>query len=111
MAMTSQTSRVDANAINDHCVKVFSGKGTWDAASAAAGLEVSDTITISGVAFGDMVIGVGCSVTLPAGVVLAGKITAANTVTVSLVNNTAGAVDLGSAVFTVLVVRAADFPL
>lgn len=109
MAMSSQTSRVGANAINDHFVKVFSATGVWDAASILDGDEVVDTITVAGVALGDIVLGVSASVSA-ADLTLTANVTAANTVTVSLANNTGAAVDLASATYKVVIGRLADFP-
>lgn len=109
MAMSSQTSRLGANAVNDHFVKVFSATGVWDAGSIADGDEAVDTITVTGVALGDMVLGVSASVDV-ADLVLSAAVTAADEVTVSLANNTGGAVDLASATYKVVVARLADFP-
>lgn len=109
MALTSQASRVEANAINDHFVKVFSASGVWDAGSIATGAEAVDTLTIAGVALGDVVLGVSFSVDI-ADLVASAAVTAANEVTVSLANNTGAAVDLASATVRVVVARLADFP-
>lgn len=109
MAMTSQQVRTGANAINDHFQKVFAAQGVWDAGSIAQAAEAVDTLTVTGVALGDMVIGVSCSVDI-ADLVLTAAVTAANEVTVSLANNTGAAVDLASATYRVIVARVADFP-
>jgi hypothetical protein len=109
MALSSQATRVEANAINDHFVKVFSGQGVWDAGSIADGDEAADTLTIAGVALGDIVLGVSCSVDV-ADAAVTGAVTAANEVTISILNNTGAAVDLASATFRVVVARLADFP-
>lgn len=109
MAITTQTSRVGANAINDHFSKFFSGMGTWDAGSVAQAAEAVDTITIVGVALGDIVLGVSFSVSA-ADLVVTGFVSAADTVTVSIANNTGGAIDLASAVVRVVVGRLAAFP-
>lgn len=110
MAMSAQSYRAGGNAINDHFLKVFSALGTWDAGSAAAGSNVSDTLTVPGVILGDIVLGVSSSVAVPAGAVLSADVTAADTVTVKLTNNTAGAVDLASATYRVVIGRMAAFP-
>ena len=109
MAMTSQAYRVAANAVNDHFLKVFSGRGTWNAGSIADGDEAVDVITIPGVALGDMVLGVSTDIT-PADLVVSGFVSAADTVTVSFANNTGAAVDLNSTVVRVVVARVAGFP-
>lgn len=79
---------------------IFHGKATWDPASVASGAFISTTVTVSGATVG-MVTSVGFGnitgpVALPAGVILFGTVTATNTVTVTLLNMSGGAVDLGS---------------
>ena len=107
MAMSSQSTRVDANCLQDHFSKVFSGSGVWDAGSIADGDEAVDTLTISGVALGDIVLGVSASVDVADGV-LSAAVTAANEVTVSIANNTGAALDLASATYRVVVARLAS---
>lgn len=64
-------------------------------AATGSGTFASVDITVPGVAFGDIVMGVSMGVdTVDA--VVAGAVTAADTVTLTLLNNTAGAVDLAS---------------
>jgi hypothetical protein len=75
--------------------KHLSGTATWDAASTADGAMTSTTVTVTGAAIGDTV-AVGLSVAVPAGALLAGAVTATNTVTVTLFNKTGGALDLAS---------------
>lgn len=105
MAMSSQSSRLTAFTLQDHIAKVFSASGTWDADSIADGDEVVDTLTVTGVALGDFCLA-SCSIT-PADLTVTAFVSAANTVTVSLANNTGSAVNLDSAVFKVLVLRPA----
>lgn len=73
----------------------LSGSATWDPGSVAAGAYTSTTLTVTGAAVGD-VVSVGFSDPVPAGCVLSGAVTVADTVTVTLVNHAAGAVDLAS---------------
>ena len=77
---------------------------TYDPASINSTLSVSTTITVTGVAIGDVVIPT-FSLDL-AGIVLSGYVSAANTVTVVFANPTAGAVDLASGTLSVRVKRA-----
>lgn len=64
-------------------------------AATGSGTFASLDYTVPGVALGDMVIGIAVGVdTVDAAIV--GAVTAANTVTLTLLNNTAGAVDLAS---------------
>lgn len=83
-------------------IGTFYGSATWDPASIAAGAEAATDITVTGVALGDIVLGasVGVDVT---DLVLDAQVTAANTVTAVLANNTGGAVDLASSTVRVLV--------
>lgn len=64
-------------------------------AATGSGTFASVDVTVPNVALGDIVVGVSVGVdTVDA--VICGHVTAANTVTLTLVNNTAGAVDLAS---------------
>lgn len=64
-------------------------------AATGSGTFASVDITVPGVALGDIVMDIAMGVdTIDA--VIAGAVTAANTVTLTLLNNTAGAVDLAS---------------
>jgi hypothetical protein len=72
----------------------FTGFKTWDPGSIAAGAVETTTVTVTGAAMGDAVIvSLGASL---AGMTLTGYVSAADTVTVVLKNETAGAVDLAS---------------
>lgn len=84
--------------------EMWTAKGTVDFAEIADGDEAVDTIAVPGVALGDMVIAVSCSIDV-ADLNLTAAVTAANEVTVQLNNNTGGAINLGSAVFRVVVGR------
>lgn len=75
-------------------------------AATGSGTFASVDVTVPNVALGDMVLGVSLRVdTVDA--VIAGAVTAANTVTLTLLNNTAGAVDLASTTCKFLVGRPA----
>lgn len=64
-------------------------------AAVGSGTFASLDITVPGVALGDMVLGISLGVdTVDA--VIGGAVTAANTVTLTLLNNSAGAIDLAS---------------
>lgn len=64
-------------------------------AAVGSGTFASLDITVPGVALGDVVYGISVGVdTVDA--VIGGAVTAANTVTLTLMNNSAGAVDLAS---------------
>lgn len=64
-------------------------------AATGSGTFASVDITVPGVALGDIVLGISVGVdTVDA--VIGGAVTAANTVTLTLLNNSAGAIDLAS---------------
>ena len=70
---------------------------TVDFANAAtgSGTFASADVTVPNVALGDIVMGVSAGVDTVDGVI-AGAVTAANTVTLTLLNNSAGAINLAS---------------
>lgn len=73
---------------------LLTGSATWNAGSIADGDMESKDITVTGAALGDFVLAsLGVDV-VDLGVVA--QVTAANVVTVTLLNNTGGAVDLAS---------------
>lgn len=74
---------------------------TFDAASIADGDEVVEEITVTGAALGDFVL-VSHSLDV-ADLAITAAVTAANTVTYQLLNNTGGAIDLASGTVTVRV--------
>lgn len=73
---------------------VLAGSATWDPASCAAGVSVETTVTVTGAALGDYAI---ASFSLnTSSLLINARVTATNTVTVSLFNPTGSAVDLAS---------------
>ena len=106
MAVTSVTSARGNKQFQGMFSEMWAVKGTADFASALTGSGTFAThdATVPGVALGDIVLGVSCGVdTVDA--VVAGAVTAANTVTLTLLNNTAGAVDLASTTVKFVVAR------
>lgn len=84
----------------------FVKESACDFANAAtgSGTFASLDITVPGVALGDVVMGISVGVdTVDA--VIGGAVTAANTVTLTLLNNTAGAVNLASTTCKFVVAR------
>jgi hypothetical protein len=81
------------------------GSKTFDWASIASGAQATTTVTVTGAALGDFVLGVAMSID-SLGLTFRGIVTAANTVTVTANNLTGGAVDLGSGTLSVLVAKA-----
>lgn len=85
-------------------VAALVGSATLDFGSIAAGLSADLTITVTGAEVGDCVVP-SAPAALNAGLTVFAFVSAANTVTVRLVNNTAGAVDAASATFNVVVLK------
>lgn len=76
----------------------------FDNAATGSGTFDSNDITVAGAALGDIVSNVSVGVdTVDA--VIVGAVTAANVVTLTLLNNTAGAVNLASTTVKFLVLR------
>lgn len=87
----------------------LTGSATWDAASIADGDEVAQEVTVTGAALGDFALAsMGVDV---ADLVLNAQVTAADTVTAILANNTGGAIDLASTTLRVAVIPKATFGL
>jgi hypothetical protein len=85
------------------------GAFTVDFGNAATGSGTfagSGALTVPGAALGDIVL-VGAGID-PIDSALVGHVTAANTVEVTLLNNTAGAVNLASQTLRIVVLRIAD---
>ncbi|TIN98298.1 MAG: hypothetical protein E5Y03_25045 [Mesorhizobium sp.] len=85
---------------------LLAGSATYDAASIAAGAEVTTTVTVTGAAVGDAVVGMSHGVD-QAGLTIDGYVSAANTVTAVVRNGTAGAIDLASATLRAVVLPVA----
>jgi len=77
---------------------------TLDSASVADQAAGTDTVTVSGVALGDMVIGMSAGVD-EAGLVHRAYVSAANTVTIATTNTTGGAVNLASTTVKLVIAR------
>ena len=82
---------------------ILNGSDTWDPASIADGDEEAKEITVTGAALGDFVLA-SFSVDV-ADLSLTADVTAADTVTAVLANNTGGAVDLASGTIYVRVIK------
>lgn len=81
---------------------------TLDPASTAAEGSQTDTITVPGVALGDIVLGFSLGVTINANLVVQAFVSAANTVTLMYTNNNVAAgaaIDVASSTVRLLVVR------
>lgn len=80
----------------------ITGSTTTNVGEIADGDQDQFTITVTGAELGDYVTGITCSISTAA-LSLTATVTATNTVTAVLQNNTGSAVDLGSATYTALV--------
>ena len=107
--MASATAVVSRRG-NDHFRGIFSDTwsvtATLDSASVATGAAgaATDTVTVPGVALGDIVIGMSASVS-EAGLVRRAYVSAANTVTIATNNLTGASVDLGSCTIDLVIAR------
>lgn len=103
-AATAVTSRRGNDQFRGLFTDTWAVAATLDSASVATGATATDTITVPGVALGDMVLGFSVGVS-EAGLVRRAYVSSANTVTIVTYNPTAGSVDLASTVVDVVVVR------
>ena len=84
--------------------KVYEVRATIDIDSLATTLNDTDTVTVPGVALGDMVIGMSLGVDI-AGMQITAYVSAANTVTLVVNNITGGTVNLGATTIKLVVAR------
>jgi hypothetical protein len=79
------------------------GSATWDISSLGTLANGSTTLTVTGAAVGDEVV---VSPSMPsAGVIVAGDVTSANTVTLRAHNTSSGTIDPASTTFRVKVIK------
>lgn len=93
---------------NDQFRGIFSDTwavtATLDSASVADQAAGTDTVTVSGVALGDVVMAMSAGVD-EAGLVRRAYVSAANTVTIATTNTTGGAVNLASTTVKLVIAR------
>ena len=78
---------------------------TWDVASVAANTTVEQTVTATGLKVGDIILAV-IKPTLSAGLgVLQGRVSAADTLSVQLINTTAAPIDPAPESYTVVYIK------
>ena len=83
--------------------EVYTSASTVNPASIAAGAELGVDVTVTGAALGDFALAaIGVDVV---DLNVSAQVTAANTVTVTLGNATAGAIDLASSTWNVVVLH------
>lgn len=78
---------------------------TFDPASVATATTAEQTITVPGVAVGDIVVSISKPTNTAGFGIVNARVSAANTIAVTFVNPTAGAVNPGAEVYTILVAR------
>lgn len=103
-AATSITSRRGNDSFRGIFTDTWAITAVLDSASLGTAATATDTITVPGVALGDMVLGFSVAVS-EAGLVRRAYVSAANTVTIVTYNPTAGTIDLASTVVDVVVAR------
>jgi hypothetical protein len=81
-------------------------RATIDVDSLLTGASDTDTVTVPGVALGDVVVGFSLGVSL-AGIQATGYVSAANTVTLVFQNTTGSTVNLGETTIRLVVARPA----
>ena len=86
-------ANLDALTVGATAVAFLDGSTTWNPTSIAPAAQATSTVTVTGAALGDFVIGKSCSGAL-GGLILTAEVTATNQVTLYLTNNTAAAIDL-----------------
>ena len=81
---------------------------TWDPASTAAGAQTTtDTITVPGVAVGDMVLGLSLTTRVAASPFIEARVTAANTVVLATIAGTSVTADMASGTLKMIIGRPA----
>jgi hypothetical protein len=103
-AATAVTSRRGNDQFRGLFSDTWAVSATLDSAAVGAGATATDTVTVPGVALGDIVLGFSVGVS-EAGLVRRAYVSAANTVTIATYNPTAGSVDLAPTVVDVIVAR------
>lgn len=106
MALTVKRNREQFTGLFSNMWVVTETALNFGNAATGSGTFASLDITVPGVALGDIVLGIAVGVDT-VDTVIGGAVTAANTVTLTLLNNTAGAVDLASTTGRFVVVRPA----
>lgn len=101
---TSVTVRAGNDQFRGLYTNTWLVRATLDADSLDDGAGDNDTVTVPGVALGDMVLSASLAVDV-AGLIVTGYVSAANTVTIRFQNETGGSVNLASSTLRLVVVR------
>lgn len=84
--------------------QMLTGSATYDAANLVDGAGVTTTVAVTGAAVGDYVVGVSFGVDLQ-GLSVTAYVSATNTVSVRIQNETGGAIDLASTTVRAVVMK------
>ena len=103
-AATSVVSNRDNESFRGLFSDTWTVTCTLNSASVSDQAAATDTVTVPGVALGDMVIGMSAGVS-EAGLVRRAYISATDTVTIATTNTTGGAVDLASSTVKLVIAR------
>jgi hypothetical protein len=101
---TSVTVRAGTDQFRGLYSNTFLVRATLNADELVDGAGDTDTVTVPGVALGDMVLSASLAVDV-AGLIVSAYVSAANTVSIRFQNETGGTVDLASATLRLVVVR------
>jgi hypothetical protein len=104
-AATAVTSRRGNDQFRGLFTDTWDVTCTLDAGAVAGGATDTDTVTVPGVALGDMVLGFGMTVS-EAGLVKRAYVSAADTVTIVTYNPTGSSVNLAAATVNFVIGRA-----
>ena len=97
-------SGITVGGTSDKIHKIFAQSGAIDFNSASAGAIITSDVTVTGVDNSkDSAVLVSCQSALTVGLVLSGRVSAANTVQVSLLNTTSNTIDEASKQFDIVV--------
>jgi hypothetical protein len=99
---------VDLAATRAPLAGLLSGSATYDPASLADGAGATTTVTVTGAALGDYVVGVSFGLDLQ-GITLTGYVSAADTVAVRFQNESGGVLDLASSTLRAVVLPRTSF--
>jgi hypothetical protein len=101
---TSVTVRAGNDQFRGLYNSTFLVRATLDADDLSDGAGDTDTVTVPGVALGDMVLSASLAVDV-AGLIVTAYVSAANTVSIRFQNETGGSVNLASSTLRLVVVR------
>lgn len=101
---TSVTVRAGNDQFRGLYTNTWLVRATLDADSLVDGAGDTDTVTVPGVALGDMVLSASLAVDV-AGLIVTAYVSAANTVSIRFQNETGGSVNLASSTLRLVVVR------